>query len=526
MQPDALDFARYHGEQTGSGSASLTRSQIRGSSLLLIGNIISLTITFLPHILLARYLTTEVYGHLAYGLSLVAIGKTYSLGFNEAMSRFVPIYCSKNEPSKALGSIIVVFAISLSISVLFVTVFFAASRPILQLLTHGHAPAGLLLILIMLVPFETLEILIMNLFACFGHARIIFWGRHVIAPGLRVIAIGLVVLKHYAVPVLAVGYVLCQLVTVLPFGILLLRELKRQNLSRTWSKITFPVREIVSFSGPLMASNMVGLLGNSMPVLLLGYFHPMSTVAIFRIVLPAAALSGMIQANFTPLFMPSASRLFAQGDVRGMNHLFWQTALWMGLLAFPIFLATSCFARPITVLLYGHRYAPSAPVMAILSLSQFVFAIFGFNAVMLKVMGKIRVLVILNLVIPAITLIFNLMLIPQYGAIGAAIATSAGLILQCFARQIAVRRGGINFFEARTTPFFVVLAFGTAIAYLMRLIAPSNVYLAIVTVPAVSLLVLWLVKNQLKVTETFPEIIRLPLLGRLFAKDYAGARAA
>jgi len=34
-------------------------------------------------------LDPEAFGHLAYALSLVAVGKTYALGFNEAMSRFV-----------------------------------------------------------------------------------------------------------------------------------------------------------------------------------------------------------------------------------------------------------------------------------------------------------------------------------------------------------------------------------------------------------------------------------------------------
>ncbi len=518
MASELLDVTSGSDEQVENNSTDVTRRQIRGSSLLLIGNVISLAITFLPHILLARYLATEAYGHLTYGLSLVAIGKTYSLGFNEAMSRFVPIYQTKHEPSKVLGSIVVVFAITLSISALFLGVFCVASRQILGLLTHGREPAGLLLILIFLVPLETLEILIMNLFACFARARIIFWGRHIIAPSLRVIAISLVVVRHYGLPFLALGYVCCQLVTVLPFGVLLIRELGQQKLLQAWRSVIFPVREIVRFSGPLMASNLVGSLGNAVPVLLLGYFHSMSTVAYFRVVLPAAVLSTVIQAAFTPLFMPSASRLFAQGDAKGMNHLFWHSALWMGVLAFPIFVATSSFAQPFTMFLYGTRYAVSAPIMAILSVGNFVYAIFGSNAVMLKAMGRVRLMVILNIVSPIASVLLNLLLIPHYGAIGAAVGTSAGLILSCLLRQLGLRRGsGISFFEMRYAPYFLVLGSNFIALSAIQLVAHCNFYVAMILTLADSVLVLWLVRKQLRIGDTFPEILRLPLVGRFLA---------
>jgi len=518
MASEALNLDESSDEQAGSGSTDVTRRQIRGSSLLLIGNLISLSITFLPHILLVRYLTTEAYGHLTYALSLIAVCKTYSLGFNEGMSRFVPIYHAKHEPSKVLGSIVVVFAITLSISSLFIVAFCVASRQILGLLTHGREPVGLLLILIFLVPLETLEILIMNLFACFARAKIIFWGRHILSPGLRVIVISLVVLRHYGLAFLAIGYVLCQIIVVLPFGVLLIRELGRQKLLRAWGSLTLPVREIFNFSAPLMASNVVGLVGNSMPVLLLGYFHPMSTVAFYRVVLPAAVLSNMILGNFMPLYMPSASRLFAEGDLRGMNHLFWQTAVWMGLLEFPIFAVTSCFARPVTIFLYGQRYASSAPILALLSLGYFVNAIFGFNSVTLKVMGKIRLMVMLNIFTPIIMVALNLLLIPHFGAIGAAVATTAGLVLQCLLRQLALWLGcGINFFEMRYASFFLLLG-GCALGlYFIQFVAPSNVYFAIIMATAASVLVLLMVKEQLKIADTFPEILRLPLVGRLLA---------
>jgi O-antigen/teichoic acid export membrane protein len=504
---------------TESDSAGVTRDQIRGSSLFLIGNVLSLAITFLPHLLLARYLTTEAFGHLAYALSLVAVSKTYALGFNEAMSRFVPIFHAKRDPPKVLGSIIVVFTVSLLISCLLLVTFAVASGPILTLLTKGREPAGLLLILMFMVPLETADLLIMNLFACFARAREIFWGKYIVPPTLRVIVITLVVFRHSELRSLAYGYLLAELITVVVFGALIIRELRRQKLLQKLSCIRLPIREIFGFSVPLMASNVIGMIGSSIPVLLLGYFHPMSTVAYYRVVLPAAVLCTMIPGNFMPLYMPSASRLFAKGDMTGINHLFWETSLWMSVLAFPIFLATSCFARPLTAFLYGARYAPSAPILAILSLGYFINVIFSFNGVTLKVLGKIRWMVILNIVTPIIIVVFNLLLIPRYGAVGAAVATSAGMIMQNLLRQLSLwlAGGGISFFEKRFVSFFLVLGSSAIGLYLIQLFTPTNIYVALTLALAVSTFVLWRVKKQLKIADTFPELLRLPVVGRLLA---------
>ena len=520
MASKLVDLSSVPAVKPTSDSGGIARDQIRGSSLFVVGNVVSLAITFLPHLLLVRYLTPEAFGHLTYALSLVAVGRTYALGFNEAMSRFVPIYHARRETSKVLGTIVVVFTTTLLISGLLIATFAVASGPILALLTKGKEPAGLLLILMFLVPLETADLLIMNLFACFARAREIFWGRFILPPVLRVIVITLVVLRHSALPFLAYGYLLAELITVIVFSALIVRELRRQKLLLLkLSCVILPIREIFGFSVPLMASNIIGLIGTSIPVLLLGYFHPMTTVAYYRVVLPAAVLCSMIPGNFMPLYLPSASRLFAKGDTAAINHLFWETSLWMSVLAFPIFLATACFARPLTIFLYGARYASSAPILAILSLGYFINVIFAFNGVTLKVLGKIRLMVILNLVTPIIIVVFNLLLIPHYGAVGAAVATSAGLIVQNLLRQLGLWRasGGISFFEKRLASFFLVLGSSAISLYLIQLFISNNIYVALTLAVTVSAFVLWLVKKHLRIADTFPEILRLPIVGRLLA---------
>ena len=96
-------------------------------------------------------------------------------------------------------------------------------------------------------------------------------------------------------------------------------------------------------------------------------------------------------------------------------------------------------------------------------------------------------MVILNIVTPIIIVIFNLLLIPHYGAIGAAIATAAGMIVQNFLRQLGLGVGvEISFFEKRYVSFFLVLASSAFGLYLFQLFTPSNIYVALTLAFAIS----------------------------------------
>jgi O-antigen/teichoic acid export membrane protein len=73
-------------------------SQIRNSSLFLVGRFVSLAINLGAQVLMARYLATSEYGAFAYSLAVVAVLQfVAALGLQEAISRFVPIYHENQE---------------------------------------------------------------------------------------------------------------------------------------------------------------------------------------------------------------------------------------------------------------------------------------------------------------------------------------------------------------------------------------------------------------------------------------------
>ena len=103
-----------------------------------------------------------------------------------------------------------------------------------------------------------------------------------------------------------------------------------------------------------------------------------------------------ISLVFLP-FTPLAARMFARHDREGINQLYWQTAIWIAVLSFPLFALTFSLADPLTVTLFGERYEGSAVYLSLLALGYYFNAALGFNGLTLKVYGRLRYIVTINI---------------------------------------------------------------------------------------------------------------------------------
>jgi peptidoglycan biosynthesis protein MviN/MurJ (putative lipid II flippase) len=215
-------------------------------------------------------------------------------------------------------------------------------------------------------------------------------------------------------------------------------------------------------------------------------------------------------ASFATLFMPMAARLFARQDREGINKLYWQTAIWIACFTFPLFALTFSMAKPVTLLMFGERYASSAVILGMLSFGYYFNAALGFNGMTLKVFRKIKYVVFLNVTAAFTNVGLNLLLIPKYGAIGAATGTLASLVFHNILKQAGLRFGtGISLFDWKYGRVYVVIvaAAGGLLLFQTQTDLPAwaSVGMAVVT----SLVVLRLNRRMLTIEETFPEVMRL-----------------
>jgi O-antigen/teichoic acid export membrane protein len=251
--------------------------------------------------------------------------------------------------------------------------------------------------------------------------------------------------------------------------------------------------------------------------LLLGYYSDMSAVAMYQVVIPLVALNKQAAQSFGMLFEPAASRLVARHDRSGLEHLYWRAALWVAVLTFPGFAVSFALAEPLTVLLYGDRYAFAAPILSLLAVGTFIDACAGFNDATLRVAGKTRWLIGVNAVGAMLNVLLNLLLIPRMGALGAGIATGTALFVYSVLKQICLWRAtGVHGLHPAYAQPYGVMALATAGLVILRMEWGHQLWILIPGVTLAVLAVVWVARATLSISDTFPELARWPLLKRIF----------
>lgn len=504
-----------------ASAGTATRRQIRGSSLLLAGRLLSRGVNFCVQIAIVRYLQKSDFGALAYGLSIVAVGETLvTFGLDRAVTRFVPIYHEQRDYARMGGTLVMVIGSMAALGTLFVLGMFGFELWFGDAVIGDAQTQSLLLLLVFLSPVQAIDTVLVGLFAVFSSPSAIFFRRYVLAPAFKIVVVAALLLGEYDVTFLAAGYVGAGALGAAISVALLLHMLRQQNLTYLLNvrRARVPWKPVLAFTVPLLSSDLMYAVMHLMDTAMLGYFRDTTAVADFRAVQPTAHLNQLVFASFGTLFTPLAARMFARQDRQGINHLYWQTAIWIAVLSFPIFALTFSLAEPVTVLLFGEEYRDSGLILAVLALGYYFNAALGMNGLTLKVYGRVGYVVVLNGITIVVTIVANLILIPLYGAMGAAVGTTATLVVHNILKQAGLRRTGVRLFEPATRRVYAVIGASAIALFALPLILDVPFPVQLSAAVLVSLLVVRLNRRQLDVEDTLPELLRLPFMRQLLGR--------
>jgi len=495
---------------------AVTSSQIRGSTLLLAGSFLGSGVDFLAQVLLVRYLTKSEFGAWSYALAIVALFASLA-GFEmrQVVARFVPRYLERGETDKLRGAIKLAFGVILGLGgaialVIIVAISAAGLRP-----TSDPEALRLLVIMSLLVPIQAIDSLFNGLFAAFGATRAIFLRQSVVAPGLRLAVVASLIASQADVTFLATAYMIATFAGMLLYVVAFRRLLRSAGAlePRGGPSSTIPAREMLFFAVPLLTSTLVWILMESSDAILLGFFFDAEAVANFRVVVPLARMNLLVAATFGVLYLSLAAKAYERGDRAELRDLYWRTTLWMTVLSFPILLLTVSFAPSVTTGLYGEEYRASAPILALLAVGYFFNTALGFNGVTLKVHNQLRYMVIVDISMAVVNVVVNLALIPLLGPIGAAVGTSATLILHNILKQIGLSRyTSIGAFHRPYARLYVVMVALSLSLVAFQALVPGNLVIACALSGGGGLILLWFARRSLDFAAMFPELrwVRLP----------------
>ncbi|SDI84503.1 lipopolysaccharide biosynthesis protein [Nonomuraea jiangxiensis] len=122
-------------------------------------------------------------------------------------------------------------------------------------------------------------------------------------------------------------------------------------------------------------------------------------------------------------------RALACGEAGLARELYQTATLWLVLLTWPVWLAYAALA-PVVLRVFGPSYGSAAPVALVLAGTMMVATACGMVDVVLTAAGHTGMSLLNLLAAVACTLVLDVTLIPAYGALGAVIGWSGGVVVK------------------------------------------------------------------------------------------------
>ena len=258
---------------------------------------------------------------------------------------------------------------------------------------------------------------------------------------------------------------------------------------------------LLYFSYPLMFVTILQTFMHWMDILMLGYFTDATTVGLYH---PAARTAGLLQAlllSFISIYAPMMAQFHREGDRKKMDDTYKLVSRWLLMCAIPISAIFIIFPGKV-MLLFGPEYLPSAKILVILTGATFIQAIFGAAGPTLSMSGHTKLVLWNTIGAFALNFGLNIYLIPNYGIIGAAIATLTSLIVVGFARTIEVSVIlKMNFFDRKVIkPIFAGIMVFTGLLLIKDFIMPFHTLITLLSAGIFSVgsfgLIMWILKIE------------------------------
>lgn len=183
-------------------------------------------------------------------------------------------------------------------------------------------------------------------------------------------------------------------------------------------------RSMLSFSLPLVLSSWAGLFGtNWFDYVIIKWYRPLSDLGLYSLGSVLAGVVQQITIIFSTLLLPQFSVMVANNEQekieafvqRFLPYWFLGTSVLLSLVLMGI--------GPVVPMVFGPAFKGTVPVLALLVLATCALALFNAFSPLVSAYGSTWILSGICLVSGAVNVAMDLVLIPPYGILGAALAT-------------------------------------------------------------------------------------------------------
>lgn len=400
----------------------------RGSSGGLVLRLFSLAMALITSVAMARLLGPGDYGTYTFAISIVQLLALLSaLGFPRLLVREVAAFHAEKEWPLLRG----VIRFSMATALIAALVVAVLSAPVAALLTRRSGEELLITFWISLALIPLTVMLRLSESSLRGLRQVVVGqiSRELIRPCVHLLVLLplLLLMPEARSPLVAASTQVLALIVAVTVGlILLVRRVPEE--ARLADPEYRPLMWIQS-AAPLLALGSMQVIALRADIVMLGALSSADAVGIYRVASRGADLSTYVAYAANMAFQPAISRMYATGEFARLQLALRKGARLTFLGTTAVVIVLVLFGKWVLTNVFGPAFEPGYPTLVILVASQLGAAAMGFTASVLNMTGHERATLKGFLAAASLNLLLNGLLIPEFGATGAAVATGASRLV-------------------------------------------------------------------------------------------------
>ena len=390
-------------------------------------------------IITARLLGASELGALVYVMSWVGILVVpATMGFDRVIIRELAILNSKKNWEESKGLLLFSVRVSLLLSLLCI----ALSYFLVNKIIHFN---NMDLYYIFILAIFSLPLMALNNLGCSilsGIGRVVFsqLPNILLNPIIMLLLIGFYVLfKGYEMN--ALNMIILNILTVI-FIFLVIVFLVGKFLPKEMllsKKIIYKKKKWLRSAFTFCILSGLYIINSRTDIIMLGMFKTNSDVGYYNVAARLSDVLTTVLLSVNGVIAPTISSLYSSGDRNKLQTFITKSSRLIFSLSLPIGIILFFFGSWI-LKLYGKDFVKGLVVLRILLIAQFVNFSCGSVGLILNMTGNERITAFGFGLSALLNIVLNILLIPQYGKEGAALATGFSIILWNFTLYIIIKK--------------------------------------------------------------------------------------
>jgi O-antigen/teichoic acid export membrane protein len=390
----------------------------KGGGIVASGQLFAYGMRFVLAYLLARALGADQYGLYTIALSTATVVAGVAVfGLHTAMVRYVAVFSRKKSEDELWGLLQFGMGLTLLISTALAIGLFALSYVVADRIYHRPELTPLLQVMAVTVPFMTMGTLLNGATDGFKKMHYGVIAQNMAQTIVRLILIAIMFVIGMKAIHAVIIFAISNVVTT---GLLLYFLHREFPLNRSLRIARHNRREILSFSVPVWISGLLSTFRSNIQTLLLGTYYTAAGVGIFNVVGRVNLVGRMAFNSIGASARPVIAEIDASDDRKELANIYQTTGRWAFTVNLPIFLVLMIFSEGILAI-FGKDFIAGATAMRILALAELADVLTGICGVIIDMTGQTRLKVTNSTVQLVLAIAVNILLIPPFGLLGAAV---------------------------------------------------------------------------------------------------------